>query len=87
MMTTYPSDLLLLPLTDSAAGLSLDVTETERGQDGVRLNATVPGRFAVIAFGGSGVQDKPQVITVDGNIFNGVKKVPEAFDQIIPGKE
>ena len=43
-------------------------------------------RFAVIAFGGSGVQDEPRVVTVDGHIFNSAKKVPEAFDQIKPGK-
>ncbi|XP_043224104.1 uncharacterized protein LOC122382611 isoform X2 [Amphibalanus amphitrite] len=42
-------------------------------------------RFAVIAFGGSGVLNEPRVMTVDGHIFNSAKKVPEAFDQIKPG--
>ena len=39
-----------------------------------------------MAFGGSGVQDEPRVITVDGRIFNPAKKVPRAFDQIRPGE-
>ena len=44
------------------------------------------GRFAVMAFGGDGVQDEPRVITVNGKIFNLPKKVPQAFNQIKPGK-
>ena len=53
----------------------------------VTAAVTVPrlGRFAVMAFGGSGVQNEPRVITVSGRIFNLPKKLPQAFDQIKPG--
>ena len=39
-----------------------------------------------MAFGGSGVQDEPRVITVNGRIFNLPKKAAQAFDQIKLGK-
>ncbi|XP_037069874.1 apolipophorins-like [Pollicipes pollicipes] len=51
----------------------------------LRLEKFATTKFAVVVFGGDGVQDQPQVLTVNGQIFSRAKRTVQAFRQIKPG--